>query len=248
MPPAYIEALRDYYRPHLGEVCADDRQRFEKNPLRLLDCKEERCQPIIAGAPRLADYLCDACRQHFASVREYLDAMRIAYSIDDRLVRGLDYYTRTVWEFHPLEEGAQSSIGSGGRYDGLIELLGGAPTPGVGFGTGFERLILNMKRQELPVPDAPRPAVYIAHLTPEGAAAGLQLAAAARAAGAEAIVGPQGRSLKAQMRHANALGARYVAIIGAQEVAAGEVTLRDLADGSEQRLRPNDAVAKLEVE
>ena len=235
--PKYIEALRDYYRPHLDEVCTDDRARFEKNPLRLLDCKEERCQSIIAGAPRLADYLCDACRQHFEDVRRYLDALSIPYALDEHLVRGLDYYTRTVWEFHPSEEGAQSSIGSGGRYDGLIELLGGTPTPGVGFGSGFERLILNLKRQEVPVPPAATPDVYIAHLGTDAAAMALRIADAVRATGHEAVVGPQGRSLKAQMRHANALRARYVAIIGAQEMEAGQVTLRDLEDHSERRIQ-----------
>jgi histidyl-tRNA synthetase len=240
--PAYITALRDYYRPHLDEVCGDDRVRFEKNPLRLLDCKEERCQPIIAGAPRLRDYLCDACRLHFERLLTYLDGLGIAYALDDRLVRGLDYYTRTVWEFHPDVEGAQSSIGSGGRYDGLIELLGGAPTPGVGFGTGIERLIINLRRQEVDVPPLPGPAVYIAHLTPEGAAEALRLADAVRAMGCEAIVGPEGRSLKAQLRHANAKQARYAAILGAKELASGEATLRDLASHDERRV-PLAAVA-----
>ena len=234
--PGYVDALRAYYRPHLDTVCADDRVRFEKNPLRLLDCKEERCQPIIAGAPRLRDYLCDACRLHFERLLAYLAGLGIPYTLDERLVRGLDYYTRTVWEFHPAEEGAQSSIGSGGRYDGLVELLGGTPTPGVGFGTGIERLILNLKRQEAGVPPAPRLALYIAHLTPEGAVEALRLADAVRLAGSEAIVAPEGRSLKAQMRHANAKDARYVAILGAQELASGEATLRDLKTHEERRV------------
>jgi len=234
--PAYIDALRDYYRPRLDGVCADDRVRFDKNPLRLLDCKEERCEPVIAGAPRLRAYLCDACRLHFERVLAYLDALGIAYTLDDLLVRGLDYYTRTVWEFQPSVEGSQSSIGSGGRYDGLVELLGGAPTPGVGFGSGIERLIINLERQEVDVPPVAGPAVYIAHLTPEGAAAALRLAAAVRATGHEAVVAPEGRSLKAQMRHANAKQARYVAILGAQELAAGEATLRDLASHDERRV------------
>jgi histidyl-tRNA synthetase len=234
--PAYIEALRAYYRPHLDTVCADCRVRFERNPLRLLDCKEERCQPVIAGAPRLHEYLCDACREHFALLRTYLDALGIAYVIDERLVRGLDYYTRTVFEFHPLVEGAQSSMGSGGRYDGLVELLGGSATPGVGFGTGFERLILNLQRQGLDLGPPPAPDVFIAHLTPDAATVALRLAGQLRAAGLEAIVGPAGRSLKAQMRAADARGARYAAILGEQELAAGEVTLRDLGTREERRV------------
>jgi histidyl-tRNA synthetase len=240
--PRYIEDLRAYYLPHLEEVCPDCRGRFEKNPLRLLDCKEERCQPVIAGAPRLHDYLCDDCRNHFEALKGYLGTLGIDYTIDERLVRGLDYYTRTVFECHPLEEGAQSSMGSGGRYDGLAELLGGPPTPGIGFGTGFERLIINLKRQEVPVPAAAAPHLYVAHLTPEAAEPALRLAAAVRGAGYEAVVGGAGRSLKAQLRHANALGARYAAIIGVEELAAAEVTLRDLSAHDERRVELNAVV------
>ena len=238
--PRYIDALRDYYRPHLDEVCADDRVRFEKNPLRLLDCKEERCQPIIAGAPRLHDYLCDECRAHFDALLRYLAALGIEAVIDERLVRGLDYYTRTAFEFQPKQEAGQSSIGGGGRYDGLLELLGGPPTPAIGFGTGIERLILNMRRSEAPVPAEPAPDLYVAHLTPEAAVAALQLADAVRGAGREAMVAPGGRSLKAQLRHANARHARYAAIIGAGELEAGEVTLRDLQDHRERRVKLAD--------
>jgi histidyl-tRNA synthetase len=234
--PKFIEALRAYYRPLLPQLCDDCRTRFERNPLRLLDCKEERCQPAIAGAPRLHDYLCDPCRDHFARLKEYLAAQEISYEIDERLVRGLDYYTRTVFECHPLQEGAQSSMGSGGRYDGLAELLGGPATPGIGFGAGFERLIINIKRQEVAVPMPAPPALYIAHLTAEAAIAALQLADLVRETGQQAIVGGAGRSLKAQMRHANALHALFVAIIGADEIASGTITLRNLIDHAEQRL------------
>jgi len=243
--PAYVEALRAYYRPLLPELCADCRVRFEKNPLRLLDCKEDRCQGAIAGAPRLHEHLCEACREHFAKLRSYLDALDITYIIDERLVRGFDYYTRTVFEFHPHEEGAQSSMGSGGRYDGLVELLGGPATPGVGFGTGFERLIINLKRQEVAVPPAPTPVLYIAHLTPEASLMAMRLAAAVRTASMQVIIGSSGRSLKAQMRHADAKAASYAAIIGADEAAAGEVTLRNLADHSEQRIRVDDVPGAL---
>jgi histidyl-tRNA synthetase len=235
--PAYIELLRDYYRPLLPNLCDDCRARFEKNPLRLLDCKEASCQSAIASAPRLQQHLCDPCREHFASLRSYLDALDITYVIDERLVRGLDYYTRTVWEFHPLEEGSQSSMGSGGRYDGLVELLGGPATPGVGFGTGFERLIINIKRQGVAVAQTPQPSLYIAHLTPEASLAAVKLARAARGAGLQVLMGAAGRSLKAQMRHADAKGAAFAAIIGADELAAGEATLRNLADRTERRVR-----------
>lgn len=242
--PKFIEALREYYRPLLPQVCDDCRMRFEKNPLRLLDCKEERCQPAIEGAPRLREYLCEPCREHFASLESYLAALTVSYEVDERLVRGLDYYTRTVFECHPLREGAQSSMGSGGRYDGLAELLGAAPTPGVGFGAGIERLIINMKRQGVAVAASPPPAIYVAHMTPEAEVVALQLAASARSAGLPAIVG-RGRSLKAQMRHANAVGAECVAIIGGDELAAGEVTLRDLRNHSERRVPLADVVSSI---
>ncbi len=244
--PRYVDALRDYYRPRLDEVCADDRVRFEKNPMRLLDCKNERCQPVIAGAPKLSGYLCDACRDHFAGVQSHLSSLGIPFEVDERIVRGLDYYTRTAFEVVPEDDtGQQSSIGAGGRYDGLIELLGGPSTPGIGFGTGIERIIINLKRQEAAVPQAESPTLFIAHVAEEALAPALRLAAAAREAGIPTVVGGAGRSLKSQLRHANNLRAGYAAIIGANEAAAGEVTLRDLRDHTEQRLRPADIVSRL---
>src|SRR3990172_4777162 len=137
--PRYLEVLRDYYRDKLDRVCGDCRARFERNPLRLLDCKQPQCQPVIAGAPAITDYLCDDCAAHFAALRTYLEAAGISHELNPRLVRGLDYYTRTVFEIQPPEEGSQNSIGGGGRYDGLIEQLGGRPTPGGGFGSGRKR-------------------------------------------------------------------------------------------------------------
>lgn len=243
--PGYVEALREFYRPRLDKVCQDCRGRFEKNPLRLLDCKDERCQASIAEAPRLLDHLCEECREHFAAVLRLLEARSIPYSVDERLVRGLDYYTRTVFEFHPLAEGAQSSMGSGGRYDGLVELMGGPPTPGVGFGSGIERIILNLKRQEVEIPAPDAPALYIAHLTPEAGAVAMSLAAEVRARDGIAIVGPAGRSLKAQMKQADARGARFVAIIGADEMSSGEVTLRELGTGAERRVKLAEVAASI---
>ena len=241
--PGYIEALRAYYAEHIDEVCADDRMRLEKNPLRVLDCKDERCQPLIARAPRIADHLCDECREHFESLKSYLLALKIGFEQDHRLVRGLDYYTRTTFEVEPAEERSQSSLGGGGRYDGLAALLGGAPTPGIGFGTGVERIIINLKRQETPVEPLSTPAVYIAHLTPAAALAALEVAAAVRAAGRQAIVGPSGRSLKSQMRQADAKGAAWAAIIGEGELANGEVTLRNLRDHTDRKVRREEVPA-----
>lgn len=243
--PAYVEALRAYYEPLLDQVCADDRMRFQKNPLRLLDCKEERCRPIVEAAPKLPDYLCDACRAHFSQVQAYLSALKIGFVLDPALVRGLDYYTRTTFEVQPLVEGGQSTAGAGGRYDGLAELLGGPHTPGIGFGSGIERIILNLKREGIAPPPLPEVALFIAHLTPEAALAAVELAQSVRAAGLQAILGSAGRSLKSQMRHADGKGARYVAIIGADELAAGEVTLRNLADHSERRMKLGEVPAAI---
>jgi histidyl-tRNA synthetase len=233
--PAYIEALRAYYADKLDRVCADCRLRYERNPMRLLDCKQPQCQPIIAQAPVIAERLCADCAAHFVSLRSYLDVLEIPYALNPRLVRGLDYYTRTVFEFHPPEEGAQSAAGGGGRYDGLIELLGGRPTAGTGFGTGIERVILNLKRQRAPVPEIEPPRVYVAHTSAQGQEAAVRLAHRLRAKDIGAVAG-SGRSLKAQLRHADALGVRYVAIFGEQELARGEVTLRDMRDSRQRTI------------
>ncbi|HEX5939526.1 MAG TPA: histidine--tRNA ligase [Dehalococcoidia bacterium] len=243
--PAYLDALRAYYADKLDQVDEDCRERYEVNPMRLLDCKNDRCQPIIAGAPVMTDHLCDACRDHFAQVRRYLAELRVDFQLSPRLVRGLDYYTRTVFEYQPRVEGAQSTLGGGGRYDGLIELLGGKHTPGVGFGCGIERTIINIKRQEVPVPDSPKPLLYVAHLGDGAIATALSLARAARNAGISAVIATGDRSLKAQMRHANTSGARYVAIVGERELNEGTVNLRDLSNGSQEAVLRDDVLSRL---
>ncbi|MEX0682479.1 MAG: histidine--tRNA ligase [Dehalococcoidia bacterium] len=243
--PRYLDALRDYYRDKLDKVCADCRGRFEKNPLRLLDCKDKKCQDIIAGAPDFTDYLCDACAEHFSELRSYMNGLGIPYVINQRLVRGLDYYTRTVFEVQPLEERGQSTVGGGGRYDGLIEKLGGKPTPGVGFATGIERIILNLKRQGVPLPDTTPLDIFVTVLLPEARVPAFRLASDLRRAGHSAVVGAGDRSLKAQMRHADALHATYVAILGERELAAGEVTLKRLSDGEQQTVAMSDVADRL---
>jgi len=234
--PGYLEVLRQYYRDKLRRVCADCRVRFEKNPLRLLDCKVEGCQPVIAGAPPFTDHLCDDCAQHFQQLRSYLEALAIPYTINPRLVRGLDYYTRTVFEIQPLEEGSQNTIGGGGRYDGLIEELGGKPTPAIGFATGVERIILNLKRLGVQPPRLARPTVFVASQTAAARPAAIRLASELRRCGVAAVVAAGDRSLKAQMRQADALGAAYAAIIGREELASETVVLRRMADGQQERL------------
>lgn len=243
--PVYIEELKFYYQEHLSSVCPDCRARYEKNPMRLLDCKQPQCQPLIASAPTIADHLCADCVAHFDRLRIYLDALDISYEVDPRLVRGLDYYTRTVFEFMPPEEGAQSVVGAGGRYDGLIAMLGGKPTPGVGFGSGIERIIINLKRQGVQPPDAAGPRVYVAHASDGTQAAALILARTLRAAGVNAVVGSGGRSLKSQLRHADALGARYAAILGEAELSRAEVTLRDLSSGEQRAVGQGDVAREV---
>jgi len=243
--PRYLEALRGYYADKLKRVCNDCEARYQRNPLRLLDCKQDRCQPVIAGAPPFTDYLCDACADHFSRLRAYLEDVGIGYLLNPRLVRGLDYYTRTVFEFQPQDGGAQSTVGAGGRYDGLIEELGGKPTPGIGWATGIERIVLNLKRQELAVGEPPRPRVFVAFQTADARSQAFRLASGLRREGIAAVVAAGERSLKAQMRHADALGAEYAAIIGKRELADGSATLRRLADGHQETLPLADVAGRI---
>ena len=235
--PGYLEALRHYYEPHLPGLCADCRRRFQSNTLRLLDCKKESCQPHAAGAPRSVDHLCGECQAHWDRLTSYLEHLGLPYSIDHRLVRGLDYYTRTVFEVQPPVEGAQSALGGGGRYDGLIQELGGRPTPGVGFACGMERVILNLKRQGIePPPAADRPAAVVAFVGDEARTAALKLASDLRAQGLAAILAPAGKSLKAQMRYVSAVGAVHALILGEEELRQGQVTIKEMAGGQQRQV------------
>jgi histidyl-tRNA synthetase len=246
--PAYIEKLRAYYADKLDRMCGDCRRRYEVNPLRLLDCKNEPCQPFKADAPKIADNLCEPCAEHFATVRRLIEGLGIAYTLESTLVRGLDYYTRTAFEFEPPDAGQQSALGGGGRYDGLIEQLGGPPTPGIGFGTGIERVILNLKRLELAPPAEHEPTLdaYVAIADAEALARAMQLAHDLRTeAGVNVVTGNANRSLRAQLRHANSLNARYALILGAEELASNTVTLRDLQTSEQERLGPTRAKERL---
>jgi histidyl-tRNA synthetase len=247
--PAYIEKLRAYYAGKLDRMCGDCRRRYEVNPLRLLDCKNEPCQPFKAGAPKIADNLCEPCAEHFATVRRLIEGLGIAYTLEPTLARGLDYYTRTAFEFEPPDAGQQSALGGGGRYDGLIEQLGGPPTPGIGFGTGIERVILNLKRLELAPPAEHEPTldVYVAIADAEALARAMQLAHDLRAeAGVNVVTGNANRSLRAQLRHANSLKARYALILGSEELTTNTVTLRDLKTSEQERLDPTRAKERLQ--
>ena len=243
--PRYIEALVAYYRQHLDVLNDDDRRRLERNPLRLLDSKAPAAQPIIEAAPKIADYLCDECAQHFARVRRYLDELGRPYVVNHRLVRGLDYYTKTVFEVYAEGIGAQNAVCGGGRYDGLIEALGGPPTPGIGFATGIERIILALKERGIAVPGQPPPVAFVAPLGEQGKTTALKLVTELRIAGIPALLAFGDRSLKAQLRAADRAGAIYTVILGEDELALGQAALRHMAQGIQQNIPLQDVVAFL---
>ncbi|MEX2228420.1 MAG: histidine--tRNA ligase [Dehalococcoidia bacterium] len=230
----YVEALREHFRPHVAGLSPDSQRRYETNVLRILDSKEDAGHPAVESAPSILDFLSTADAEHFAQVRASLDALGIAYLVDPRIVRGLDYYARTVWEFDPAEAGGQSTVGAGGRYDGLIELLGGPHTPGVGFGTGIERIAMNLRERGLGPAAATPVDVAMIPLGEAGAAAALRVARALRAAGLAVRGGTPGRSMRAQLRSAANAGARFAAIVGDAEAAADIVQLKPLATEGEQ--------------
>lgn len=241
--PQYVQLLRDYYADKLDQVCKDDRLRFEKNPLRLLDCKVPTCQPVIAGAPTIAEHLCEPCAEHFTRLQQYLAALQIRFVLQPRLVRGLDYYTRTVFEFVPEGAGSTGTIGAGGRYDGLMEVLGGEPTPGIGFATGIERIVLNLKKAGIEPPPLAGPEVFVAYPTEAQRDQAVLLAAQVRHAGIGSLVATGSRSLKAQMKHAGRTAARYAYIVGS---GPGESQLRDLNARSQEAVEPEELVARLQ--
>ena len=221
--PAYRQALIEYfgaYRNRLNEV---DLRRLAINPLRLLDSKEEAAQALLDGAPHSSDYLCDECAAHLATLRSYLDALEMPHTINFRLVRGLDYYTKTVFEVWAEGIGAQAAVCGGGRYDKLIEMLGGLPTPGIGFGMGIERVILSLKQQGIQPPPLPAPRVQVSPLGEAARVPALQLVRRLRNAGIAALLAFGNRSLKAQLKAADRAGIAYTLILGEQELAAGAV-------------------------
>jgi len=242
--PSYLTALKDHYAEHTGRLCPDCKVRLEKNPMRLLDCRQSSCQPVADSAPKSTDYLCDECDEHFTRLKKYLGLLRIPFEVNHRMVRGIDYYTRTVYEVMPEAGGSQSSLGGGGRYDDLIEELGGKPTPAVGFAAGMERIIMNMKGQDITVPPLDKPQVFIACIGDEAKEETLKLASSLRQSGIGVIAAVGSRSLKAQLRQANTLGVRYTVIIGDQEVKTGKLILRDMTSAQQETV-PLDQIQKL---
>jgi len=243
--PAYRQAFVAYMEGHRSALCPDCLVRLQKNPLRILDCKVAACQQVAAGAPTIAGYLCAACRDHFATVRRLLDTLKIEHAVNERLVRGLDYYTRTTFEFLNPALGAQNAVAGGGRYDGLVEEIGGPPTPAIGFAIGEERILASLAAQgaapELPPPDG----VYVATVGAEAFPPALALAQTLRRKGLRAAVDLEGRSLKAQMRQANKDRFRYTVILGEDELKRGEGTMKDMVTGDQRAIPLGEVVDRL---
>ncbi len=234
---SYQKALREYFEAHSGELCPTCLGRLEKNPMRILDCKSPVCSEIAKSAPVILDYLCDDCKAHFEKLKELLGIMGIEYKINPKIVRGLDYYTRTVFEFVTTEIGAQGTVCGGGRYDGLIETLGGKPTPALGFAAGLERLIITMEKQgcDFLLPDTCD--IYIAAMDDAAQKKALELVMSLRAEGYKAEYDLVGRGLKAQMKYADKIGAKFCIVLGSNELSAGKAKLKDMESGEEKEIR-----------
>ena len=230
----YRDALKEFLKPRYDELCNTCKDRYERNPMRILDCKSEICKKIVENAPRMLDYLCDDCRNAFEELKTNLTSMGIEYVIDPNIVRGLDYYTKTAFEFVTTKIGAQGTVCGGGRYDHLIEELGGPPIPGVGFGLGIERLIMLMEANDVKFPEESRPEVFIAVMGDAAKSFGLKLCRELRQKGVIAEMDTLSRNIKGQFKYADRLGAKYTLVIGEDELKKGVVSLKDMAK-SEQR-------------
>ncbi len=234
--PDYHVIIKAYLKSHLSDLCDTCMERYEKNPLRILDCKADSCKEIISGSPVMLDHLCGECHDHFEDLKKYLETSGFLYNIDPMIVRGLDYYTKTVFEIISNAIGSQGTVCGGGRYDGLVKECGGPEVPGVGFGLGLERLIMVMESQALPIPQADICDVYFVTIGEAARVKAFALAAKLRGVGIAADMDHLGRSVKAQFKYAGKIGARYVCTLGDDELAAKAVRVKNMADGTEETL------------
>jgi histidyl-tRNA synthetase len=241
--PAYNDLIRERLAGSLDQFCADCRVRYERNPRRMFDCKNERCLELLRDAPSILESLCAECAEHFAGVQAYLSRMSVRFTVDPSMARGLDYYTKTVFEVHYEGLGAQSALCGGGRYDALVEELGGAPTPACGVSSGVERLITALEDTGAMTGDQPGPSVYVVSL---GAEAGLAAAAVMAELRGKVSVETdyQGRSIKAQMKEAGKLGAGHVVIIGEDEVARGVAVVKSMSTGEQEEVPLGDVASR----
>ena len=232
----YHAALKEYFAGRADELCDTCRGRLEKNPMRILDCKSPVCSEIAEGAPVILDYLCEDCREHFEKLQQYLTAMDIKFEINPKIVRGLDYYTKTVFEFVTTDIGAQGTVCGGGRYDGLIETLSGKPCPALGFAMGLERLILTMEKQGLDFAAEDTCDIYIASMGEAASVKAIQMCAELRADGVSAECDVVGRGLKAQMKYADKLGAKFSVVLGDSELESQTAELKNMQTGEKVTL------------
>ncbi len=234
--PGYVTILQAFAKENLDSLCETCKDRLDRNALRMLDCKIEGCREIFAKGPKILDHLCAGCQEHFDSVTSFLDKLELPYQINPFLVRGLDYYTRTVFEVVAEGLGAQDVIAGGGRYDDMVEELGGKPTPALGFGSGVDRIIEAMEAQKVRFPDPPGIDVYLISIGEKSISRILEISHLLRRKGISAEIGLEGRSLRSQMKAANKLTAKYVLMIGDDEIDAGTITLRNMQDGQQETI------------
>lgn len=239
------DALRAFLEPKYDELCPTCQERFHTNPMRILDCKSPIDQKLVKNAPMMLDYLCDDCRQAFEDLKANLDAFGIPYKVNPRIVRGLDYYTKTAFEFVTAKIGAQGTVCGGGRYDGLIEEIGGSSTPGVGWGMGKERMLMTMEACGFEIPEEPGTEVFIAYMGDAAKKAALKLMSDLRCAGVAVQMDVMGRNLKNQFKHANRINAKKTVVIGENELQTGKLTIRDMTSGEQTEVSLNSIVDKL---
>lgn len=241
----YNEKLKEYFKPYLNELCENCRGRYERNPLRIIDCKEERCKKYTKDAPALLDNLCDDCLQHFEGLKAGLDNLGISYNIDKGIVRGLDYYTKTVFEFVSNNVGTQGTICGGGRYDGLVQTCGGPATPGIGFALGMERLLLEMESQGLLIPEPQPMDIFVGSIGKGATAYAQQLVYRLRREGISAENDVLGRSVKSQMKYADKKGFSYIVVIGDNEIETGKAVLKNMRTGEQKDVSLDSIMERL---
>lgn len=233
----YQKALKEYLRDRYDNLCELCKERLEKNPLRVLDCKNPECNEITQNAPRILDYLCDDCKAHFEKVKKLLEVANVSYEIDSGIVRGLDYYTRTVFEFVSNNIGAQGTVCGGGRYDGLIAEFGGQEVSGIGFAMGIERILLVMENTGVTIPNAEKVKIYLAPMGENESGVAFSIVNDLRLGGIIAETDHMGRSIKAQFKYADKIGAEYVGVIGSNELENGVIKIKRMADGQENSVK-----------
>lgn len=238
----YHAALKEYFASRADELCDTCKDRLDRNPMRILDCKSPVCRSIADKAPIMTDYLCDECREHFEGVKKHLNAAGLAFTVNPKIVRGLDYYTKTVFEFVSGDIGAQSTVCGGGRYDGLVGQMGGPSMPSLGFAMGIERLLMVMESQGTEFPEPKLPDIYIATMGEEAKLKSTKICSLLRAEGFTAVTDVAGRSVKAQMKYADKIGARFSTVIGDDELKNDRCVLKNMADGAQQEVDLSDGL------